>query len=65
MITLTQSQSPDIICLQETKLQTENVKDFQNILDGYITYWLCSEVKKGYSGTVIFNTSININSIQT
>jgi exodeoxyribonuclease-3 len=40
----------DIICLQETKLQEEQV-DFD--LRGYHTYWNFAE-KKGYSGTAIF-----------
>ena len=39
----------DVICLQETKLQPEQV-DFS--LDGYTCYWNSAE-KKGYSGTAI------------
>lgn len=41
---------PDIICLQETKAQPEQV-DFS--MDGYQAYWN-SAVRKGYSGTLIY-----------
>lgn len=41
---------PDILSLQETKLQdhqrTEEMMDFEN----YTTFWSSSIVKKGYSG---------------
>ena len=40
----------DMFCLQETKLQ-ENQIDLQ--LDGYYQYWNYAK-KKGYSGTAIF-----------
>ncbi|MDZ4910563.1 exodeoxyribonuclease III, partial [Clostridium perfringens] len=40
----------DIFCLQETKLQ-ENQIDLQ--LEGYFQYWNYAK-KKGYSGTAIF-----------
>lgn len=40
----------DMICLQETKLQLEQV-DFD--LPGYHRFWNCAD-KKGYSGTAIF-----------
>lgn len=40
----------DIICLQETKIQEEQV---ETALEGYDSYWHCAE-KKGYSGTAIF-----------
>ena len=41
---------PDIICLQETKMQQGQA---EVNLDGYAQYWN-SAVKKGYSGTAIF-----------
>ncbi len=40
----------DCFCLQETKLQPEQIS---LDLPGYRQYW-CSAVKKGYSGTAIF-----------
>jgi exodeoxyribonuclease-3 len=43
-------EDPDIICLQETKMQKEQA-DFK--MDGYHEYWNSAE-KKGYSGTAIF-----------
>ncbi len=44
------SEDPDIICLQETKMQREQA-DFD--FEGYYEYWNSAE-KKGYSGTAIF-----------
>ncbi len=43
-------ETPDIICLQETKLQAGQI-DLD--LPGYFQYWNYAE-KKGYSGTAIF-----------
>lgn len=46
-------ESPDILCLQETKAHTEQLSD--NILNpnGYKTYWSAAE-RKGYSGTSVY-----------
>lgn len=45
---------PDILCLQETKAQPEQVADdFAAIFSDYEQYWHSAE-KKGYSGTAIF-----------
>ena len=49
----------DIFCLQETKLQ-ENQIDLQ--LDGYHQYWNYAK-KKGYSGTAIFTKKEPLNVI--
>jgi exodeoxyribonuclease-3 len=46
------TQKPDILCLQETKIQEQAIPEFVNLLDGYWSFWSCSSVKKGYSGTV-------------
>ena len=43
-------ENPDVICLQETKLQEGQIK---MDLPGYEEYWNYAE-KKGYSGTAIF-----------
>ena len=43
-------QDPDMICLQETKMQEGQA---EVPLDGYKQYWNSAE-KKGYSGTAIF-----------
>ena len=45
------SISADIFCVQETKLQPEQIK-FEK--EGYKQYWN-SAVKKGYSGTAVFS----------
>ena len=43
--------SPDVLCLQETKISNDLIADFT--FDGYpFVYWNCAE-KKGYSGTAI------------
>ena len=48
---------PDILCLQETKAQREQV---EIDLPGYHEYWN-SAVKKGYSGTAIFSKEKPLN----
>ena len=45
-----EAEDPDIICLQETKMQEGQA---EVILKGYEQYWNSAE-KKGYSGTAIF-----------
>jgi exodeoxyribonuclease III len=45
--------NPDIVCLQETKANREQV---EIDLPGYIEYWHSAE-RKGYSGTAIFTKS--------
>lgn len=45
-------EAPDIICLQETKMQKEQA-DFD--FPGYHEYWNSAVVKKGYSGTAVFS----------
>ena len=43
-------RQPDILALQETKMQPEQ---FEGGADGYTIYWNSAE-KKGYSGTAVF-----------
>ena len=45
-----QQEAPDILCLQETKLQPHQI---ELELPGYRQYWNSAE-KKGYSGTALF-----------
>lgn len=46
--------APDIVCIQETKAQPEQVEDdFSALLPEYEQYWHSAE-RKGYSGTAIF-----------
>lgn len=50
---------PDILCIQETKAQKDQVEiDLPN----YEEYW-CSAEKKGYSGTAIFTKHTPLNAI--
>uniref|UniRef100_A9AAT6 Exodeoxyribonuclease III Xth n=1 Tax=Methanococcus maripaludis (strain C6 / ATCC BAA-1332) TaxID=444158 RepID=A9AAT6_METM6 len=51
-------ESPDIMCIQETKVQSGQV---QLGLDGYFQYWNYAE-RKGYSGTAVF-TKIKPNEV--
>lgn len=44
------AEQPDMMCLQETKLQPEQAPQ----VEGYFEYW-CSAEKKGYSGTALFS----------
>lgn len=50
---LVRNVNPDIICLQETKLQQEHEKCFD--ISGYYTYWNSSTGQKGYSGVSIWS----------
>lgn len=51
-----ESMNTDVLCLQETKAQDEQVFETLDVLDGYYIY--CnSAVKKGYSGTAILSRS--------
>jgi len=45
-----EKENADIFCIQETKMQFEQV---EKSFDGYYSYWN-SAVKKGYSGTAVF-----------
>ena len=47
-------ESPDLICLQETKLQAPWAEDWAAALAGYDCYWSFSTAQKGYAGTAAF-----------
>jgi exodeoxyribonuclease-3 len=47
-----QSVQPDVVCLQETKMQTAEDAAMQHILPGYHAYYYDAQ-KKGYSGVAI------------
>ncbi len=54
-----EAHNPDILCLQETKANKEQVEiDFPQ----YDEYW-CSAEKKGYSGTAIFSKHAPLDAI--
>lgn len=46
-------ESPDILCIQETKAHPEQLEDKILKQEGYKAYWSSAE-KKGYSGVAIF-----------
>lgn len=48
-----EKENPDIFCIQETKLQMEQVPDEIKSPFGYQSFWQCAE-KKGYSGVATF-----------
>ena len=47
----------DVLCLQETKLQTKGLAEIEEqlALMGWHVYWSCSTAKLGYSGTAIIS----------
>ena len=45
-----EAEQPDMLCLQETKLQPEQAPQ----IEGYYEYWNSAE-KKGYSGVALFS----------
>ncbi|MEZ4829169.1 MAG: exodeoxyribonuclease III [Bacteroidia bacterium] len=47
-------ESPDVLCLQETKAQPDQLDEGLLHPPGYHTYWFSAE-KKGYSGVAIFS----------
>lgn len=51
----------DIFCIQETKMQKDQIDDnMRRIFEGYYSYWN-SAIKKGYSGTAVFSKTEPIN----
>ncbi len=56
-------EKPDIICLQETKLQDDQVKEEQMVPPGYCAHFSAAE-KRGYSGVATFLTRKMDSSVQ-
>ncbi|KAG6544211.1 hypothetical protein Mapa_014411 [Marchantia paleacea] len=53
---LAKEENFDVLCLQETKLQTKDVEQMSSLLPGYsFGIWSCSTAKLGYSGTAIIS----------
>jgi exodeoxyribonuclease-3 len=44
----------DIICLQETKMEKEQMEEKDREMPDYVSYWNSSKKRKGYSGTAIY-----------
>ncbi len=59
-IDLVKEMSPDILCLQETKAQDDQVEETLQSLDAYKLF-SNSAVKKGYSGTAILTRLAPLN----
>lgn len=49
-----QQEQPDVLCIQETKAQPDQLDQAILSPEGYHTYWYSAE-KKGYSGVSIFS----------
>jgi len=47
------TQMPDVLCLQETKLQSDQLEDNVKNIEGYYSYYSFAE-KKGYSGVATY-----------
>jgi len=52
---LFQKEKPDILCLQETKAEPEQLTEETRNVPGYFSYFSHSKVKKGYSGVAIYS----------
>ena len=49
------NESPDIYCLQETKVQPEQLEEGVRNPPGYHSYFDHSKGRKGYSGVAIYS----------
>jgi exodeoxyribonuclease-3 len=52
---LFKSEKPDILCLQETKAEPEQLSEETINVPGYFSYFSSSKIKKGYSGVAIYS----------
>ncbi len=48
------SLKPDIISLQEIKMEKEQMPESLREIKGYVSYWNSSKKRKGYSGTAMY-----------
>ena len=46
-------EQPEVLCLQETKIQEDQISDELKNVEGYYSYFCCAQ-KKGYSGVAIY-----------
>ena len=54
-------ENPDILCLQETKAQPDQLDNGLLEPPGYHTYWNYPDNKKGYSGVAIYTKEKPLN----
>ncbi len=52
---LIKKEKPDILCLQETKANVEQLEDDTKNHEGYYTFFESSTIRKGYSGVSIYS----------
>ncbi len=52
---------PDMLCIQETKAEPEQLEDILRIPDGYHTFWTWSTLRKGYSGVALYTRVAPLN----
>lgn len=50
-----QRLNADVLAVQETKLQENQVSEEMRAIDGYASYWSHASVKKGYSGVAVYS----------
>lgn len=48
-------ENPDILCLQETKAEAEQLPDEVRNVKGYFSYFSHSKKRKGYSGVAVYS----------
>ncbi len=48
---------PDVLCIQETKAEPDQLEEAVRQPEGYYTYWAWSTAKKGYSGVALYTRS--------
>ena len=51
---LFEDERPDILCLQETKTEPQQLPTEVRDISGYFSYFSYSKIKKGYSGVAIY-----------
>ena len=47
--------NPDVVCFQETKVESEQLDEDVRNLKGYYSYFSHSKLRKGYSGVAIYS----------
>jgi len=52
---LFKQERPDILCLQETKVEPDQLPDDVRNVSGYFSYFSHPKLKKGYSGVAIYS----------
>ncbi len=55
------AMNPDVLCLQETKASSEEVKNALQLLPEFTIYVNSSKARKGYSGTAILSKTPPVN----